>query len=139
MSWLVGMFLNSLFMKHRNYNKLCDLNFIKNEKINDTIGLKAFKWIVKNTFFKLFNDKIKIEKVSKKPALHDLRVEMTYSEISHLVGFVFVLFFVIFRITQGEFAHAFVILIVNILMNLYPSLLQQQNKRRIDRLSQRYG
>ncbi len=130
---------NYLLMKSKNYHKLSNFNFIKNETLNKHIGLGPFKWIVKNTFFKLFNEKIKIENGKKKPELHELRREMTYSEISHLIGFIFVLFFIGWKVINGEYLFAFVMLIINTLMNLYPSLLQQQNKRRIDRLSRRYG
>jgi len=34
----------------------------------------------------------------------------------------------------GSYLLAFIIMIFNVFMNLYPSLLQQENKRRIDRL-----
>ena len=139
MSWIVGMTVNALLMKNKNYHTLSNLNFIKSESLNKMIGLGPFKWIVKNTFFKFFNDKIKIENNHKNPDWDELRNQMTYSEISHLVGFIFVLFFIGAKVIKGEFLFAFIILIVNTLMNLYPSLLQQQNKRRIDRLRRRYG
>jgi len=65
--------------------------------------------------------------------LPDLRNEMTIAEIGHLIGFVFVIGFVLVKVGQGYYLFALVMLIVNILMNLYPTLLQQQNKRRIDK------
>ena len=63
-----------------------------------------------------------------------LREEMTNSEISHLIGFTFMLLFAFFVFLKAKFIFGIVIMSVNILMNLYPSLLQQQNKRRIDKL-----
>ncbi len=57
---------------------------------------------------------------------------MTKAEIDHLFAFMFVSIFIIPKLYKQEYVFAFVILIVNMLMNLYPSLLQQQNKRRID-------
>ena len=59
---------------------------------------------------------------------------MTFSEISHLIGFVFVSFFAVYQLAKGAFLFALIITLVNIFMNMYPSLLQQENKRRIDRL-----
>ena len=90
------MVLNSVLMKTAYYKKLSNLNFIKSEKLNQKIGIKYFKWIVKNTFFKFFNQNIKIE--NKKTDLIKIRNEMTYSEISHLIGFVLVLIFAINKV-----------------------------------------
>jgi len=95
-SWIVSMVLNSVLMKTAYYKKLSNLNFIKSEKLNQKIGIKYFKWIVKNTFFKFFNQNIKIE--NKKTDLIKIRNEMTYSEISHLIGFVLVLIFAINKV-----------------------------------------
>ena len=95
-SWIVSMVLNSVLMKTAYYKKLSNLNFIKSEKLNQKIGIKYFKWLVKNTFFKFFNQNIKIE--NKKTDLIKIRNEMTYSEISHLIGFVLVLIFAINKV-----------------------------------------
>lgn len=58
---------------------------------------------------------------------------MTKSEIEHLIAFVFASF-AIAKFYNHNYLFCLIIMIVNILMNLYPSLLQQQNKRRIDKL-----
>ncbi|OZV68199.1 glycosyl-4,4'-diaponeurosporenoate acyltransferase CrtO family protein [Winogradskyella aurantia] len=131
-SWIVGMIVNSILMKTEYYNKLSNLNFIENKGLNKTIGLTYFKWAVKNTFFKFFNQKLKVD--SKSTDLAQLRNDMIYSEISHLIGFIFVTFFAIFKSFEVGFIFGLTMMIPNILMNLYPSLLQQENKRRIDRI-----
>ena len=91
-SWIVGMLLNAILMKSAYYDNLSNLNFIKSKHLNKKIGLKPFKWIVKNTFFKFFNQKIKVE--NQNDDLTEIRKEMTFSEISHLIGFTFVTIFV---------------------------------------------
>ncbi|MGJ8660202.1 MAG: hypothetical protein ACSHWV_10130, partial [Cellulophaga fucicola] len=106
-----------------------------NKAFNKHIGLNYFKWIVKNTFFKFFNQKIKVE--HKKTNLTEIRNEMTLSEISHLIGFIFVTFFAIYTSVTKSYLVGLAIMVVNILMNLYPSLLQQENKRRINKLIKR--
>ena len=131
-SWIVGMIFNALIKDQTFYNKLSSLNFIKDEKINTVVGLKWFKWIVKNTFFKYFNQKLKVN--DKSTHLGDLRKEMTVSEISHLIGFGFVTLFAVVKSFESHYLFALTIMIINVLMNLYPSLLQQENKRRIDKL-----
>lgn len=134
-SWMVGMIINSALLKTEYYKKISNLNFIKSKSLNKNIGIHYFKWIVKNSFFKFFNQKIKIK--SKETQLAEIRKEMTIAEISHLIGFVFVIFFAVYRISTHNFLFALIIMIVNVLMNLYPSLLQQENKRRIDVLIKR--
>jgi len=131
----VGMILNSILMKTVYYDKLSNLNFIRSKDLYNKIGLKPFKWIVKNTFFKFFNQKIKLE--NQNDDLNEIRKEMTFSEISHLIGFTFVTIFAFYKIFSVGLIFGLTMMIPNTLMNLYPSLLQQQNKRRIDSLISR--
>jgi len=122
-------------MKTVYYDKLSNLNFIRSKDLYNKIGLKPFKWIVKNTFFKFFNQKIKLE--NQNDDLNEIRKEMTFSEISHLIGFTFVTIFAFYKIFSVGLIFGLTMMIPNTLMNLYPSLLQQQNKRRIDSLISR--
>ena len=134
-SWIVGMTINAILRKTEFYkNKLSSLNFLKSEKLNKIIGIGLFKWIVKNTFFKFFNQKLKLKKKIEKTDLSKLRKEMTISEIDHLVGFAFVTIFALVKFYNLKFIFGSTIMTFNVLLNLYPSLLQQENKRRIDKL-----
>ncbi len=134
-SWMVGIICNSLFSKTTFYKRLSNLNFIKSKSLNKCIGLKYFKWIVKNTVFKFFNQKIKIS--NGNTDLNHLRNEMLLAEISHLIGFFFVSIIAVFFSFKITLTYGLSIMIPNILLNLYPSLLQQENKRRIDRLKKK--
>ena len=61
-SFIIGMKLTALIKKTNFYTKtLSNLNFIKTETVNNIIGVGIVKWIVKNTFFKFFNQKLKME------------------------------------------------------------------------------
>ena len=131
-SWIIGMILNSLIKNKPYYINLSNLNFIENKTLNKNIGLGVFKWIVKNTFFKYFNQKLKLKNKVETIELNELWKEMTTSEIDHLIGFGFVTIFALVKLINGFYIFGLVIMIVNILLNLYPSLLQQENKRRID-------
>lgn len=97
-----------------------------------------FKWVVKNTFFKFFNQKLKLKGKIEKADLAKLRTEMTRSEIDHLVAFIFVTCFALFAFYNLKFTSAGIMMAVNVLMNLYPSLLQQENKRRIDKFINKF-
>ena len=134
-SWIVGMILNAILMKTAYYDNISHLNFVRSKNLNKKIGLKPFKWIVKNTFFKFFNQKIKVE--NQNDDLTEIRKEMTFSEISHLIGFAFVTIFAIFKVFSVGLIFGLTMMIPNTILNLYPSLLQQENKRRIDILIRR--
>lgn len=135
---MVGMIINGILKRTAFYNnKLTNLNFIKSEKLYKWIGVDLVKWIVKNTPFKYFNQKLKVNSKIEKSDLVKLRQEMTSSEIDHLIGFVFVTIFAMVKFYKSDWLFGLTIMIVNILMNLNPSLLQQQNKRRIDKLIER--
>ena len=138
-SWIVGMVINAVLMKTDYYQKLSKLNFIVSKGLNKKLGLPYFKWIVKNTPFKFFNPNLKLKTKVEYSELVMLRKEMTFSEISHLAAFVFVGGFALVKVIGGQYLFSFIIMVINTLMNLYPSLLQQENKRRSDRLIRRYG
>lgn len=131
-SWIIGLIINALVKNKSYYIKLSKLNFIKSEKLNRIIGIDCLQWIVKNTFFKYFNPKLKLK--NRISELSGLREEMTFSEIGHLIGFGFMTIFALIKLFNDRYLFAFIIMTVNVLMNLYPSLLQQKNKRRIDKL-----
>ena len=133
-SWIVGMLFNFILMKTGYYQKISNLNFIGSKNQNINIGIEYFKWIVKNSFFKFFNPKIKVD---NKTDLTDIREEMTIAEISHLIGFIFVTVIALYMSISHNYLFGLTIMIVNILMNLYPSLLQQENKRGIDKIIKR--
>lgn len=131
-SWMVGMIFNAALVKTEYYNKISNLNFLESERFNTIIGIKYFKWIVKNTFFRFFNQKITLK--DKKTTLTEIRKEMTIAEISHLIGFIFVTLFAVYKSISHNYFFGLAVMIVNVFMNLYPSLLQQENKRRLDKL-----
>jgi endonuclease III-like uncharacterized protein len=133
------MIITALIRKTSFYNqKLSNLNFIKSELTNKCIGVGAVKWIVKHTFFKFFNQTIKFHRNMKTSDIKNIRNEMTKAEIDHLFAFIFVSISIVVQFYNQKYALVLTLLIVNIVMNLYPALLQQQNKRRIDKLISRF-
>lgn len=137
-SWLVGMAVNYLLRQSESYNRaVSNLNFIRSKTVNRMIGTGLFKWVVKNTIFKYLNQKLTLSAKTEKEDLLKLRSEMTTSELDHLIGFAFVSFFAAAKILSGLYLFAVIITFINTLLNLYPSILQQENKRRIDLLLKR--
>ena len=129
------MIINAFLIKTTFYQeKLSNLNFVKSKKLNKLIGIGVIKWIIKNTFFKFFNPKLKMKSKPEVNELDVLRREMTLAEVNHLIAFYAVVILAIVMVFKEKYLLALVMMIVNTLMNLYPSLLQQENKRRLDKL-----
>ncbi|MBK9635439.1 MAG: hypothetical protein IPO64_13360 [Bacteroidetes bacterium] len=134
-SFIVGMAVYFFLRKTKFHNdKLLNLNFVKSDLLNKFLGVNFLKWIVRNTPVKYFNQKIKLKGIVDKSDLQKMRQEMTKSEIEHLVGFAFVTIFVLVKFYKSEWLFGLIMMMVNVFMNLNPSLLQQQNKRRLDDL-----
>lgn len=134
-SFIVGIIMTAVVRKSNFYNeKLSSLNFIESDWGNKLFGVGFVKWIVKNTVFKYLNPSLKCDRKMNIAGLQRIRGEMTKAEIDHLFGFVFVLIFVCVQLFNQKYLGASIMLLVNVLMNLNPSLLQQQNKRRIDKI-----
>lgn len=137
-SFIVGMITTAVIKNSNLYSeKLSSLNFIKSDWINKLFGVELVKWVVKNTVFRYLNPSLKCDRKMNIADLQRIRKEMTKAEIDHLFAFVFVLIFVLIQLMNQKYLGAGIMLVVNILMNLNPSLLQQQNKRRIDKLIKR--
>lgn len=130
-SWIFGLIFTWVLIKLNYLDKWSHLNFIENSNVNKWMGVLLVKWIIQHSFFKLFNQKLH----AKPSDLATLRFEMTKAEIGHLAGFIFVMCFVIEPLVNQQYIQATLISIPNILLNLYPSLLQQFNKRRIDKIT----
>lgn len=134
-SFIVGMITTAVIKNLNLYTeKLSSLNFIKSPWVNKLLGVVLVKWVVKNTVFKYLNPSLKCDRKMSIADLQRIRSEMTKAEIDHLFAFVFVLIFVVIQLMNQKYLGASIMLLVNVLMNLNPSLLQQQNKRRIDKL-----
>ena len=101
--------------------------------MNKLIGIGLFKWVVKNTFFKYFNQKLKLQRKIEITQLIEIRKEMTTSEINHLIGFTCVSIYVLVKLFTGNYTFALVMMIVNILFikiilifkNSYKNLREQ--------------
>ena len=138
-SFIVGMIMTALIRNTNFYKtRLSNLNFVKSDIINQMLGVGLVKWIVKNTFFKYLNPNLTFDKKSNISQIKTIRNDMIKAEIDHLFAFLFVSIFMFSAINNHKFLSALIILFTNIIMNLNPSLLQQQNKRRIDKLLSKF-
>jgi hypothetical protein len=131
-SWMVGIIGIHWVAKSAWYPRLQHLNFIPDPAANRYLGIWVFRWIVRDTPFRFFNQAVRLRE--GRADLQRIRDAMTHAEVSHLIGFGFVVPFAVFKGFAVGWGFAALMMGPNVLLNLYPALLQQENKRRIDRL-----
>lgn len=131
-SWMVGIIGNAMLLKTSYYERLSYLNFIPSRAINRALGMERFKYIVKHSIFRFLNQAIRVDGTGSDLAA--VRHQMTIAEIGHLIGFLFVAAFAVYQSVNVSIVFALAMMVPNVVLNAYPSLLQQENKRRIDQL-----
>ncbi|MDG1874127.1 MAG: hypothetical protein P8J27_09460 [Mariniblastus sp.] len=131
--------IHSAINADRPTRKLPRFNFLRNEELNRLIGVEMCKWIVANSFIKCFNQNLRMPpKRPTRRVLLELSDAMTYAETVHLIAFVYVIGDVLVSVPHSEPPQVVAsLLVLNIFVNFYASLVQQMNKRRISRLIQR--
>lgn len=134
LSFTIGALLHSLFEKQTWYKQYFNLNFLSNA-VTKRIGVLCIEWLILNSPLRIFNKALMIKGRPTKEQLIKLREVMTAAELSHLMGFVAIIPFIICYIVMGKSLLLIISLIIlNILFNGYTALTQQYNKRRLDKL-----
>ncbi|WP_146185904.1 hypothetical protein [Flavobacterium album] len=136
---VIGLLINTAIRNMNFYIRLSNFNFITGEKANRYLGVLYFKHILVTSFWRHFNPVLKLTERPDKQKLQSLRNEMTYAEISHLIAFLLVaVLAVLSKVLHYREQGFFPLLIANVAFHLYPALVQQYNKRRLDRILRAY-
>jgi hypothetical protein len=91
--------------------------------------------VIRKTILGLFNKNLRLKGKADLETLKTLKIEMGYAEEGHLVAFYFlVLVNILFVFFGLDWRYIVLFFILNIVFNMYLVLLQQFNKRRIDRV-----
>ncbi len=131
---VLGLIINNVIKHRRFYASLTNFNFLKEEKANRILGVFALKYIILHSFWGKFNPLLTVKEKNRE-TLIQLRKEMTYAEISHLICFTLILILLpILYILKYRTGLIIPLFICNIIFHLYPPLLQQYNKRRLDKV-----
>lgn len=134
-SWLLGLLVVEKIKKIAFYRNFENLNFLGKESNYERIGIELFKWIVSKTLYNYLNKNIKFSKWPAQNELIGVREAMTGSEVGHLTAFIIVLILgVPITLYQGYSNLIVPLILMNIVLNLYPTLLQQYNKIKLDRI-----
>lgn len=132
---VLGALMVEILKRSPDYEQLANFRFIKNDRINDWIGVNLIKWIVAKTAWRRLNPKLTASPSSNLTELKELRMSMTHAEVAHL--FAFILQIVIIAILwwfDRDPVFLLILTLMNVFLNLYPSLLQQRNKVKLDRV-----
>lgn len=131
---VIGLLINNGIKHKPFYTTLTRFNFVESEKANRFMGVFALRYIILNSFWGKFNPALKVREKNRETLLL-LRNEMTYAEISHLICFILLLILLpVLYITKYRIDAIIPLFICNIIFHLYPPLLQQYNKRRLDKV-----
>lgn len=131
-SWMVGIIGMSWLARSPWYQRLQHLSFVPGSTANRFLGIWLFRRVVRDTPFRFFNPAVKLRE--GRADLRRIRDAMTHAEVSHLIGFAFVVIVAVYMGFAVGWVFAALMMLPNVVLNLYPTLLQQANKRRIDRL-----
>jgi len=133
-SYMIGAWMTSLIMKTR-LNKYFVGNHFLSDVWTKRLGILHFGWLIKHSFMGIFNQNLKYKGKLNAKKLHQLKHEMTLAEVGHLIAFLFlVLINLLFIYLEMDWRYILVFFILNIIFNFYLVLLQQYNKRRINKL-----
>jgi len=135
---IIGLLVNHAIKSRPFYSKISNLNFIKSEAANRYLGVVLFKKVLVISFWKHLNPTLKISERPNLKKLLVLRNEMTSAEIGHLVALICTFIAVIVMYQKHYYEDAIIpVLVCNIVFHVYPPLVQQYNKRRLDKIIDR--
>ena len=134
LSFIIGVFADLALKRLPIYESMSGRFLFAEEKTYERLGVALYRRLLLATPLRLFNNQIKIPKNRDVQLLKDIRKHIATAEVSHWVGFVVMMVATIHAwMTYGpKIGLSFVVL--NILGNLYPCMLQQYNKRRLYQL-----
>lgn len=134
-SYTIGALITPIILQTKLKERLISNNFLSNKWIQ-RIGVLYFGWLIRHSFMGIFNQKLKYKGKLNQEKLSKLHQEMTFAEVGHLLAFIFLLFIngllIYFKL---ELWYIILFFFLNIIFNFYLVLLQQYNKRRINKLT----
>jgi hypothetical protein len=134
LSFIVGMAVNALLRRLEIYDRLSNLSLFSDPKSFENIGVLWYRKILLATPLRYFNPNIRFSSDRSKETLDSIRVHMANAEVSHWVGFFAMLPVMVAAWWYRGSTVGLAYLVLNVLGNLYPCLLQQYNKSRLNKV-----
>ncbi len=134
LSFLVGMLGNAMLRRLEIYERLSNMSLFSDPRSFENMGILWFRKFLLATPLCFFNTNIRFSSNRSTEALDSIRKHMANAEVSHWVGFAAMMGMTVvawwYRGSTVGLAYVF----FNTIGNLYPCLLQQYNKGRLEQL-----
>lgn len=134
LSFLVGMLVDAILRRTANYAWLSSRYLFAKSTSYERLGVLWFRWFLLITPLRYFNTQICFTEKRDLKTLRVIRDNMACTEVSHWSGAVAMLGVTCIVWWHRGLATGLWFLLVNLVGNVYPSLLQQYNKRRLERV-----
>lgn len=137
LSYGLGVLFTELVKLMGLYSRFENQDFIDEQWVK-RIGVLHLGWLIRHSFLGMFNQKLKIHGKATLSDLIQLKSDMTYAEVNHLLAFILLLALnIIMLFLEIEVWYILLFFVINLIFNFYLVLLQQYNKRRIDLILKR--
>ncbi len=132
LSFIAGLIGDALLRRFAFYQSLSRLYLFSDSKIYERLGVLWFRKFLLATPLRLFNNKIFVAQKRDLNKLKEVRAHIATAEGSHWVAFFLMLIAMLPAWWYFGWRIGASYLALNIAGNLYPCLLQQVNKRRLN-------
>lgn len=130
-SFLVGLMADPILRRLPHYGWLNSRYLFANPRVYENLGVLWFRKFLLWTPLRLLNTKIYFTKSRDLRVLNGILEHIATAEVSHWVGFATMLGFTWLAWWNHGSKVGLAYMACNIIGNVYPSLLQQYNKRRL--------
>ena len=134
LSFLFGMIGNAILRRLSFYERFSTRYLFSGLKPYESLGVLWYRSILLATPLRFFNSDIRFSANRSLATLDSVLMHMMNAEVAHWVGFAAMLVLNFAAWWYFGFKMALAYLILNILGNFYPCLLQQYNRRRLTRV-----
>ena len=134
LSFVVGVIADPILRRVTDYESLSRKYLFNDARMYERIGVLWFRRVLLVTPLGSFNGNIRFENKRDLSTLKTIRDHMATAEMSHWVGFLLMLAMTFVAWWHRGTIVGLSYVAFNLLGNMYPCLLQQYNKRRLDRL-----
>ena len=134
LSFVVGVFADPILRRVTDYESLSTRYLFADAETYELFCVLWFRWFLQVTPLGRFNRDIHFTGKRDLATLKTIRDHMATAEMSHWVGFMSMLAMTFVAWWHRGTIVGLSYVAFNLLGNVYPCLLQQYNKRRLDRL-----
>ncbi len=129
---LFAFFFFQAFKKYRMPKDLYNKRKFETPRYFKFLLVPVYQMVLINSFVRYFNPRVYL-KGKDRSYLSTYHEETKIAETSHILAFVPTSILQIIYLLQGEYKHFLFLGLFNILFNIYPMLLQRQNRFLIER------